>query len=303
MKQRVEHFSEQTFILQVESSNRRIFFRYSYSLFIGLFCYVLSQIAFADGSQNKKAIVFGVLPIISTERLIARFGPMADYLSKHIGRPVRMVTAPNFPTFKKRTETGKEYDFIFTAPHFYYIAQRKAGYKVIVRVDAPEMKTVFVVPKNSSIKTLNDLKGKKLSTTAPVALSTLMVKAHLRKAGINVTKDLSIIYTPSHNASLISAYKGITDAGSLMLPPFKGAKKEIQQAVRVISVSDGVPHMPFAVSNSLDKATAEKIKSTLLELTLSKEGKALLKHLRWPGFASVKPEEYDKLKWAVDKLE
>lgn len=270
--------------------------------FISLFFYAISQAAFAQQEVSNKEITFGVLPIISTEKLFARFGPMADYLSKQIGQPVRLVTAPDFPTFKKRTESGKSYDIVFTAPHLYYIAQRKVGYKVIVRVAAPEMKAVIVVPKESKIRSLDDLKGKKLSTTAPVALSTLMIKAHLKKAGINTKKDLLLIHTPSHTASLISTYKGVTDAGSLMLPPFNRAKKVIKDSVRILSLTDGVPHMPIAVSKSLNKTTAEKIKIALVQLKSSSEGRALLKHLRWPGFAATEPREYDKLKWAVDEL-
>jgi len=302
MVKRKRDTQKKTTALKVLNLNINKLFRYRFYLLLSLFFYTFSQAVFAQQEGSDKEIIFGVLPIISTEKLFARFGPMADYLSKQIGQPIRLVTAVDFPTFKKRTESGKHYDFVFTAPHMYYSAQRKAGYKVIVRVAAPDMKAVIIVPKESEIKSLNDLKGKKLSTTAPVALSTLMIKAHLRKVGINPKKDLSLIYTPSHNASLISTYKRVTDAGSLMLPPFKRAKKAIQSSVRILSLTDGVPHMPIAVAKSLNKATADKLKAALVELKLSDEGKALLKHLRWPGFAAAKPSEYDKLKWAVDEL-
>jgi len=278
------------------------FVQFSRYLFAVLLCCVVSQTALAANGQKNKEIVFGLLPIISTEKLIARFGPMADYISERLGRPVRLETSPDFASFMQRTNKEKRYDIIFTAPHLYYIAQRQAAYNVIVRVAAPDMKAVIVVAKDSSITKLLDLKGKTLSTTDPLALATLMVKAHLDKSGINSEKDLSLIYTPSHNASLISAYKGITEAGSLMMPPFKRAKKEIQQSMRVLSVTDGSPHMPIAVSAALDKKLAKKIKNVLLQLKSNDKGKALLKHLRWPGFVSVKSQEYDKLKWAVEQL-
>jgi len=69
-----------------------------------------------NSALNKKEIVFAVLPIASTEKLIARFSPMADYLSKKIDRPIRLVTAPNFKSFKQRTESGTYYDLVFMAP-------------------------------------------------------------------------------------------------------------------------------------------------------------------------------------------
>ena len=132
-----------------------------------VFC-ALNQPVFSADNDQKKEIVFGVLPMLSTEKLIARFGPMADYLSEEIGMPVRLETAPNFASFLKRSNTGKRYDIMFTAPHFYYIAQRKAAYKAIIRVGSPDMKAIFVVHKDSEIKSLQDLKGKNFPQQPPL---------------------------------------------------------------------------------------------------------------------------------------
>lgn len=256
----------------------------------------------ASDEKNKNEIVFGILPIVSTTKLIKRFAPMAKYLSKKLGVPVRIETAADFKTFMNRTNNENRYDLLFTAPHLYYLAQRQAKYKVIVRVAAPDMKALIVVPKKSKIKTLHDLKGRELSTTDQLALATLMIRAHLSAAGINPDKDLKIINTPTHNASLLSAFKGITDAGSLMQPPFVRAKKEIKQSMRILSITDGSPHMPIAVSSRISDELTNKIKMAFLELKSSEKGRALLKNLRWPGFVAVKPKDYDKLKWAVEQL-
>lgn len=256
----------------------------------------------AADEKNKNEIVFGILPIVSTTKLIKRFAPMAKYLSEKLGVPVRIETAADFKTFMNRTNNESRYDLLFTAPHLYYLAQRQAKYKVIVRVAAPDMKALIVVPIKSKIKTLHDLKGRELSTTDQLALATLMIRAHLSTAGINPDKDLKIINTPTHNASLLSAFKGITDAGSLMQPPFMRAKKEIRQSMRILSITDGSPHMPIAVSSRISNELANKIKTALLELKSSEKGRSLLKGLRWPGFVSVQPKDYDKLKWAVEQL-
>lgn len=268
-----------------------------------VFIFLLNpSVSQASDEKNNNEIIFGILPIVSTTKLIKRFAPMAKYLSKKLGVPVRIETAADFKTFMNRTNNENRYDLLFTAPHLYYLAQRQAKYKVIVRVAAPDMKALIVVPKKSKIKTLRDLKGRELSTTDELALATLMIRAHLSAASINPDKDLKIINTPTHNASLLSAFKGITDAGSLMQPPFMRAKKEIKQSMRILSITDGSPHMPIAVSSRMSDELTNKIKMTLLELKSSEKGRSLLKNLRWPGFVSVKPKDYDKLKWAVEQL-
>lgn len=261
--------------------------------------YILSA---SVNAEDEKELVLGVLPVISTQKLIARFGPLADYLSEQLSRKVRIETAPNFQIFMDRTNKEKRYDFIVTAPHFYYLAQRRAGYKVIVRVAAPNMKVVIVVPKDSKIKTIHDLKGKTLSTADPLALSTLMVKEHLKQAGLNTDNDVSFVNTPTHTSALFSALKGITDAGSLMDIPYKRAKKDVKQKLSVLAVTKGVVHMPFAVSASLSPTMIKKVTGILTQMKFNKKGKVLLKHMHWPGFVKIKPSDYDNLKWAVEKI-
>ena len=252
-------------------------------------------------AHAKDAMIFGFLPILSPQKLVARFGPLTDYLAKQLDRPVRLETAANYAEFLSRTNE-RRYDILFTAPHFYYIAQRQAGYRVLVRVNAPTMPALIVARNDSNIKTLDDLRGKKLSTVDPLALGTALVRAHLSEHNIDPDKDLTLVATPTHNASLLSAYKRITDAASLMLPPFNRAKPEIKNNMRIVSQTVGTPHMPISVATTVSAEDAAVIENALLNLQTSEDGKALLKHLSWPGFAKTKPAEYDQLEWAAKQI-
>ncbi|WP_455205692.1 phosphate/phosphite/phosphonate ABC transporter substrate-binding protein [Kaarinaea lacus] len=252
-------------------------------------------------AHAEDALVFGFLPILSSQKLVARFGPLTDYLAKQLGRPVHLETAANYEEFVLRTKK-RRYDILFTAPHFYYIAQRQSGYRVLVRVDAPTMAAIIVARVDSDIKTLEDLRGKKLSTVDSLALGTALVKAHLSANNIDPDKDLTLVATPTHNASLLSAYKRVTDAASLMLPPYKRAKPEIRNSMKIIAQTAGTPHMPISVSPSVLPQEAAIIERALLDLKTSDEGKALLRHLSWPGFAKVDPSEYDQLEWAAKQI-
>lgn len=252
--------------------------------------------------QAKEALTFGFLPILSPQKLVSRFGPLTDYLAKQLGRPIRLETAADYAEFVRRTHQ-RRYDILFTAPHFYYLAQRQAGYRVLVRVDAPTMPAVIVARKDSNIETLDDLRGKKLATVDPLALGTALVKAHLKAHNIDPKTDLTLVATPTHNASLLSAYKRVTDAASLMLPPYNRAKPQVKNAMRIIAQTKGTPHMPISVSPSVSEQDAAIIEKALLGLKSSDEGRALLKHLSWPGFAKTEPAEYDQLQWAAEQVD
>lgn len=262
---------------------------------------ILLCILFPLGASAEEPLVFGFLPILSPQKLVARFGPLTDYLAEQLHRQVRLETAGDYAEFVRRTRQQR-YDILFTAPHFYYIAQRQAGYRVLVRVDAPSLPAVIVVRKDSNIKSLEDLRGKKLATADPLALGTALVKAHLSTHGIDPDKDLTLVMTPTHNASLLSTYKRVTDAASLMLPPYKRAKPEVKRNMRIIAQTAGTPHMPISVSPSVSAKDAAIIENALLNLKSSDEGRALLKHLSWPGFVKTNPSEYDQLEWAAKQI-
>lgn len=263
-------------------------------------CMVLC-VAFPLSTYAQKPLVFGFLPILSPQKLVARFGPLTDYLAKQLHRPIRLETAADYAEFYRRTNE-RRYDILFTAPHLYYLAQRQAGYRVLVRVDAPTMPAIIVVRKDSNIETVGDLRGKRLSTVDPLALGTALVKAYLSSNNIDPNRDLTLVATPTHNASLLSAYKGVTDAASLMLPPYNRASPEVKSAMKVIARTPGTPHMPISVAARVSAQDAAIIQNALLSLKSSDDGKALLKHLSWPGFAKTSPAEYDQLEWAAKQI-
>lgn len=265
-------------------------------------CITAGSLAHADEQKNDKVLVFGFLPILSTEKLVARFGPLVDYLSAKLGQPIRLETAPDYAEFLRRTNEEKRYDLLFTAPHFYYLAQRQAGYRVIVRVDESVMQAYIVTPKTSGIKQLSELRGKRIATPDPLALGTVLIRDTLTKAGLDPDKDVTLVTTPTHNASLLSASKGVTEAAGVMIPPFQRAAPEVREAMFILATTQGTPHMPISVAPTLNAEQARIVEEALLSFTQSEEGKALLKHLSWPGFVKASPEEYDAIGWAVQQL-
>ena len=258
-----------------------------------------SSISSANEHGNCKdfsPITFGILPFISAEQLVDRFSPLAHYLSKYLDVPVRIETAPNFVEFARRTHEDQRYDILFTAPHFYPQANSKAGYQLIASVDSPGMWAVIVAPKKSNIHSINDLTGKRLATVHPMGLSSLLVRKHLSAHDIDPDVDLTMISTPTHDASLLSSYHGITDASALMQPPYEAASQQVRESMRIIVKTESTPHIPISVSPRLSKGCATEISKLLLKMGHTIEGKGVLKHNRFSGFRKTKTEEYERVR-------
>jgi len=248
-----------------------------------------------EGCQQTGSLVFGILPFISVEELVFRFTPLVNYLSENLQVPVRIETAPDFVEFARRTHEESRYDILFTAPHFFTRANQKAAYRLIASVDSPEMWAVIVVPEQSEIRTLQDLEGKRLATVPPLGLATLLVRKTLFEAGIDPDVDLDMVITPTHDASLLSSYHGVTDASALMQPPFAAASKKVRDSMRIIARTESTPHIPISVAPRLSDACAAAITGLLVNMGSTPEGKAVLQHNRFTGYRQGDPAVYEKL--------
>jgi phosphonate transport system substrate-binding protein len=256
----------------------------------------------AQAADSDGTLVFGFLPFLSTQRLITRFKPLVDQLSDEIGRPIRIETAPDYAEFLKRTR-AKRYDILFTAPHFYYLANEQSGYQVIVRVNATDLKAIIVATRASHIATISELKGRRVAMPDFLSLAAVLTRDYLRSAGVDPDKDVTIIKTPSLNAALLTAYNGVADAACLMVPPYQHASDEIHKAMVTLAITPGFPHMPIAVASSLQPELVQKLTQALILLNQSSKGRALLKKLGWPkGFVGTNNSEYAPLKKIVLEL-
>ncbi len=246
-------------------------------------------------------LTFGVLPFVSARQLVQRFAPLARYLTQALATEVRLETAPDFIAFVRRTSEAHRYDILFTAPHFYSSAS-DAGYRLVARVDSPGMRALIVVPERSEIKRVSDLRGKRMATLDSKSLASLLVKKHLRENAIDPEKDLTIIYTPTHNASLLSAYYGVTDAAALMQPPYEAASKKVRESMRIIAQTESAPHMPISVAEKINQNCSADIQRVLLNMASTEKGRKVLEHNRFAGFSEAQAQEYESVKNLMEAI-
>ncbi len=245
--------------------------------------------------DETKSRVFGFLPIVSTERLARRFEPLVDYLSNELGVDVVLETAPTYAEFMRRTHDERRYDYLFTAPHFYPVARHKAGYRVMVRADGEPLRAAIVVRNDSGISDISELCGKTVATPSAIAIVTGLVRQRLIRAGCDPDGSTTLIPTPSHNASMMSVFRGATDGAGFGTVPLRLAEASIRAELRIIAETDSIPNMPFSVAPWIDEDEAARFRDALTSLSESADGAELLEHLGWTGFVVVEPEEYDML--------
>lgn len=111
----------------------------------------------------QKEIVFGFIPSQEAENLDAKAKPLADALSKELGVPVKSFVGTNYNAVIEAMGAGKV-DIGAYGPQSYVIAADK-GYAVpaaaSVRNGSKTYRAQFVVLKDSPLKKLEDVKGKR----------------------------------------------------------------------------------------------------------------------------------------------
>ena len=257
---------------------------------VGVF--LLLALAFPRAqATDRHSLDMGIFPYLSTRILLDLYQPVRIYLTKELGEPVNLFTAPNFKTYTDQTQQGV-YDIVVTAPHFARLAQREAGYIPLVMYTR-ELLGIVVVARNSPIRSLQDLKGKRVATPNRLALVTIMGQQLLRDNGLIPGLGVRMRDVASHNNAVLAVLRGEADAAITEHAALEQMPAELRNSVRIVAQTPPVPHVMYLVHGRLGQARIARIKAALLRFPGTEDGRAFLKE---GGFAGMRPVEEADLK-------
>jgi phosphonate transport system substrate-binding protein len=157
--------------------------------------------------DHKTHYVFAIHPLQNPQLLHQKFQPLMTYLEEKIPETTFDIeTSNDYSDYESKLRAGK---FHFSLPNPYHATlSRDWGYHVIAKMGNDELfRGVFIVRKDSPIKTPADLRGKVVAYPAPTALAAAMMpQLYLQKQGIEVETDLKNQYVGTHNSAIMNAY-------------------------------------------------------------------------------------------------
>ncbi len=203
-------------------------------------------------------------------------------LSQEIGLPVEVVIPTNYSAAVQGLISNKVHvAYMDSLP--YILAKKETGVEIIAvekRNGRTDYESLIVVKKESPIKTLGDLKGKKMAFTSQTSTSGyLMPFSHLvREKQLKQPEELpkyfsEILYAGGYDKALQAVLRGQTEAAAFSDYAIEGKKAELYSSplersqVRVLARISGVPTHLIAVKSDLPSDLKEKIKNALLKLT------------------------------------
>lgn len=265
------------------------------SLFISL----LTLVPMHSTVATEKALVLGVFPLNNIMETHTMFAPMTKYLSRVLGREVKLATGKDFPTFWRGVEDGS-YDVVYYNQYDYIKSHKSVGYDVILKTEKYGTAVgagAIAVRNDMGIKSIADLKGKKiLFGGGPTAMLASIVAKHLLLQGGLKPDDYTAVYATNPPNAVIAMYMGEADAagtGEKVTQMAVVARSVDTSKVTLLAVSEPIAGLPWAVKKEMPAATRAALQTTLIKMKLDPEGMAALKSAEISGLIEAKDQDYD----------
>ena len=227
-----------------------------------------------EKKSEEKVIKMGFVPLKNSEQLVEDVKPIADYLSQKMGVKVEAFTASNYIGVVEGIGSGSV-DFGIIPPFSAVLAQKQSNAQPLLTSKGKTGKSGYTaelyVRKDSGIKSLEDVKGKKVAFVDPSSSSGYIYPgAMLVKAGINLDKDISYQFSGGHDKSLqlllnkdvdvIATFDGVEERYA---KDFPAALTDIEK----LASSDTIPGIMVTASSKMDKDLQEKLGLTYMFIT------------------------------------
>ena len=224
-----------------------------------------------DGQRTMESYGFPpvtmdlTIAVLPEQRLLTqeeRYGPLVDYLSRHLGLQmrVRLKLLPDYSAAIEELKSGRSAAaFLGSLP--FALARAQAGVEPLVRPEkdgVSQYRGLIVTRKDRGIRDWSDLKGKSFgfvdkSTTAGYIFPLLYFREH----GIKHPDEYlgSVVYTGSHDLVFTKVFNGELDAGAakdLILAEMAKSIPQITEELQVLAASPWVPNNTFVLSSKLD---------------------------------------------------
>ncbi|MDT6979634.1 phosphate/phosphite/phosphonate ABC transporter substrate-binding protein [Levilactobacillus zymae] len=268
----------------------------------------------SSAGYAPKQLTVQFVPSTNAGTIEAKAKPLAGLLQKQLGIPVKVNVSTDGNTIVEALG-AKRIDVGFLPPAAYILAHKEYHSKVILQAQRYGLKepndqfthqlvdffrAQILVRKDSGIKSIQDLKGKKIAVQDTISTAGWIYPAvELMEHGINVNKDgIKTIQVKGHDQGVLSVYNKDTDAAFV----FQGARnivkkdeKDIMQKVVPIYTTKGkIPNDTITVRGDMSAKWQKKIATAFKTIAKSKEGHAIISTMyTHEGYADSKDSNFD----------
>ena len=238
------------------------------------------------------------VPSQNAETLEAKAKPLEKLLGDKLGIPIKVTVSPDYNTIVEAM-ASKQVDVGFLPPNAYVLAHdnRKAAdlllqaqrYGVNDETGQPTTdkvnfyKSMIIVKKDSPIKSLADLKGKKMGwQDVTSSAGYVFPAAELKAAGVDPDTDVQGVTIKGHDAAVMALLNGQVDAVAVFQDARNNVKKDVPdvfEQTRVLHFTAPIPNDTISVRSDMDQAWRDKISQAFIDIGNDPEGQKVIEEI------------------------
>jgi len=247
----------------------------------------LLALLFTAPATIAKDLVLTAPPRESEQKALEIFQPIADYLTRTLGRPVVYKFSDNWLTYQSEMQKDL-YDIVFDGPHFVSYRAARHQHTPLVKLPGKFIFVIIAKKDNDRINKVEDVNGRRMCAPAPPNLAALTALAQYT----NPSRQPIVVDTKGFPQTYEGLLSGKCVAAAMQIKVFEKLDKE-KKAAKILFESKGLPNQAFSASPRLDAAQRAK----LAEALLSPAGKLATAKLReeynGQDFVPATAQEYE----------
>lgn len=216
----------------------------------------------------RPVLRLAVHPLHNPKHLLRTYQPLIDHLQAQLpDYQFELEASRDYASYERKIE-ARAPALLLPNP-LQTLTAIDRGYTVVAMAGDPEdFRGVLLVPVDSPIRHLRELKGRRVSFPAPTALAAaIMPQRLMRSHGLQPGRDVELLYVGSQESSMVAAIQGLSDAASTWLQPWHDFQLDQPQAasrLRVLAITPPLVNNAVMVRDDLPVALRADLTQALL---------------------------------------
>ena len=266
--------------------------------------------------SSANTIRVSLIPSKEAGSLMSAGEELKNWLENETGLKFE-VQVPNSYVAVVEALGSKRADVAFLTTATFALAKKKYDVEpkfISVGIDGKSTyKGQIIVRVDSGIKSLSDLKGKKMAYVDPSSASGYILPAHLLKEkGI---KPGELVFAGKHDSVVTMVYQRQADAGATFYSPDENGEKrdarrlvktqlpDVFDKIKVLEFTSELPNDALVFRRDLDEEIKGKLEAALFKWSVTPDGrKSLKEHNNGSGLKKVAESDYTKALKMLDEM-
>lgn len=267
---------------------------------------VLALAGAAAGAASAQSLVFAVSEgtsgagtSVGDEQMATKYRPVIEVMERVLGQKIAVRYVRDFRMLEDGMKSAR-FDLVLARPSDYPArGVRDYGYQSVTTTQ-PDGHCLLVVKEDSPLKSLDELKGKRMILPERVAYMSKFCLAEMRDQKVGISPE-EVTYVREQGAIPFALQNGLSHVGGIA--SYSGVAGRLQkEGLRVLHKSRPQPYLPMIAGAKIPADKVQQLGAELVALSKTEAGGKALAAIGLKGFdTGTQPRLLSLLDWLGDK--